>query len=117
MHIEAHMKKGELALKLEKLRLTFFASPTKGLIFYENLLLPKDEKGMNEEGFNNLRKSFQNSNKAQIALVEEVIQILKDLRDKALTTNEHRKFIEQYRAAVLDDVATYRIIAENQPDE
>jgi len=111
------MEKGEVAMKLERLKLAFFASPTKGLIFYENLLLPQDDKGLNEEGFNNLRKSFKNGSQTQTNLVEEVIQLLKDLRKEALNNNENRNLIEQYRRSVLSQVATYRVIAENQLDE
>jgi len=110
------MKKGEVALKLEKLRLAFFASPTKGLIFYENLLLPEDDKGLNEDGFKNLRSSFKNSNKEQSGLVEEVIKILKELRELSLNDSESRKLIEQHRKTVLDDVAIYRVIASNSKE-
>lgn len=110
------MIKGEVELKLEKLRITFFASPTKGLVFYENLLLPKDDHGQNEEGYENLRKAFANSNDKQQKLAEDTIDILKSLRNAALTSKEAKKIIQKYRDQVLDEVATYRVIAENSKE-
>jgi hypothetical protein len=108
------MKKEDVALRLEKLRLAFFASPTKGIIFYENILLPEDDKGLNEEGFNNLREAFHN--KDQEHLVAEVIKILKELRELSLINADIRKLIEEHRKAVLEDVVTYRILASHSED-
>ena len=109
------MKKGEVALRLERLRLSFFASPTKGMVFYENLLLPEDDKGQNEVGYKNLREAFANSGEEQKKLIEEVIEILKLLRVEALRNKESKDLIKKYRDMVIDDAATYRVIAQNQP--
>lgn len=108
------MNKNEIALRLEKLKVNFFASPTKGLIFYENLILPAEDNGQSEAGYTNLRKSFSKSNEAQKALVEDIIENLKLLRQEALSNKDSLKIIKDYRDKIIDEVATYRVIAENK---
>ncbi|MEQ9116411.1 MAG: hypothetical protein RLN62_06415 [Rickettsiales bacterium] len=107
---------GKVLAYLEKLKVTFFASPTKGLVYYENLLLPKDDKGQNDQGHQNLRDAFKDASSKQKDLIEETIEMLKFLRKQAIEDSEAKKIIEQFSADIRDQVAMNRVIAENSRD-
>jgi len=99
---------------LEKLKIIFFTSPTKGLVYYENLLLPQEDKGQNEQGYKNLEKAFENSSKNQKKLVSETIEILKFLRHQTLTDEIAKDIVKDCCDKVRDEVAMIRVIADRE---
>ena len=101
---------------LSDTNLALCKSPTKGITFWYNILLPESKTNwdLNKKAWKNLKEIFIQNKPAQINLVEKVITNLKYIREQVLKNDYARKQVEELKNFLLQNVASECMINEVQ---
>lgn len=102
-----------LKKELDFLYIAFSNSPTKGLAIFENLLLPEDDRGVNEKiivCFIGLK----DKNPKQQSLFDGIVTALRVVRKSVLENNEAYMAVKQRIEIIREMVAIDTIVAEDK---
>ncbi len=102
-----------LASNFDFLYTAFCNSPTKGLAIFENLLLPENDGGVNENIISRFI-SLKDENAKKQLLFDGIVKALRDIRKAVLENTEAYMIIEQRIEMIREIVATDMLIAEDK---
>lgn len=91
----------------------FCGSPTKGLAAFENLLLPENDRGLNEDVIIRFTK-LKDKNPMQQLLFDKVVIALTSIRKAVLGSEEARQIVEQRIDIIREIIAMDMVIAEDK---
>lgn len=97
---------------LSRINLAFSQSPTKGIIFWYNVLLPdsKANTQANNKVWKNLENTFAKQNPDQIKLVLQVVKDLQYVRKQVLKNKDAREMVEKLKGFLVQSIASKEIL-------
>lgn len=98
-----------------ELTVAFSGSSTRGMIFWQNLLLPNDEVStqLNKDMIDDFRKGFSYLNEDQKKLSNKTIENLTYLRSACLENPEVKQKLEEVKQSSILLSSTNAVIARN----
>ena len=97
---------------LSRTNLAFSRSPTKGIIFWYNVLLPDSEANtkVNEQAWKNLKDTFAKQKPKQLKLIEKVIADFQYIRTQVLKNKSDRKKVEELKKFLMQSIASEEVV-------
>lgn len=95
----------EFEEKVAEVLLSMSGSSTNGLVIIDTLLLPRDDKGLNEKMRAKFVQAFKYSNQ-QKDLASKIVADLEFIRESILQYSEARQSLQDHAEALVERLAT-----------
>ena len=97
---------------LSRTNLAFSKSPTKGVVFWYNMLLPESKANTqaNEKAWGNLKETFIKEKPSQLNIVDKVMVDLRYIRGKVLKDSSARKKVEELKRFLVESIASEEVL-------